>query len=360
MVGSLSRKGLGTKAAALVGAGLLLSSVGMTNAFASKSHAVHSVKSPRTASFVPPKLKGTDMSFIMDGTATTSNEIEIHAINLLAKWGAKVSIHWAPSTSIEYADMLHGGTIMEGGLSVGLAAYNSGIPVEAIALPEPRQDYVLLGRPNISSLADLKGKTLGILDMVGENGVDALIALKAAGLKQSQVNILNVGGQSTRLAALVAGRIDATMLSHASEFALAGQGFHVLYDYMTQNKDLYDGLWFARSTWAKSHQTAAVALNEADLLSFVYFNNKANNAGLVKETASYDSGINTSQTASLFNQLRSIGAYPDGSILSASPLKLQEIYYNKVGALTAQPAVAGWSDLSYGKKALADLGAAAR
>ncbi|MCU1492848.1 MAG: transporter substrate-binding protein [Acidimicrobiaceae bacterium] len=359
MVRTSWKKSLRGKVGVIVGAGLLAGSFGGTAVAAGVKASKPSAKT-QSATFSPPHLGGLNMSVIMDGTASASNEIEMHAINLLSKWGAKVSVHWAPSTSIEYADMLHGGTIMEGGLSVGLAAYNDGIPMEAIALPQPRQDFVLIARPNITSLSDLKGHSIGILDMVGENGVDTLIALKAAALKPSQVSIVDVGGQSTRLAALVSGRIDVTMLSHSAEIALQGQGYHVLYDYMKQDPNLYDGIWWANPSWAKSHEQAAVALNEADLLSFVWFNNKSNTAAAVKETASFDSGISASQTTQLYNELRTLDAYPNGSLLTPSGLKQQEIQYAQVGAITATPVVSNWSALSYGKKALAALGAAAR
>src|SRR6202042_2800762 len=78
----------------------------------------------------------------------------------------------------------------------GVSAIAAGVPLVDFALAQPRQDYVLLGRPGITKLSQLKGKKIGVQDTTGVNYAQALLALKAAGLSTSDVSIVAVGGQS--------------------------------------------------------------------------------------------------------------------------------------------------------------------
>lgn len=96
---------------------------------------------------------------------------------------------------------------------VAVAAYYRSYPVELI---------VPSASP-ITSLAGLKGRTVGIPGKYGESWFGLLVALKAAGLTQTDVKIAEIG--YTQQAALSTGKVDAVVgfrNNDAVQFQLAG------------------------------------------------------------------------------------------------------------------------------------------
>lgn len=303
-----------------------------------------------------PNVRGLHLNFFWEGTPESSNMTEVYAANVLKSWGAHVTFGFAPGTAIAYADMQHGGTFLWDSMPDVLAGFNTGVNLEAVGMAQPRQDYVFITRPNITSLTQLKGKTIGVLDMQGANGAQAIIVLKKAGLSLSQVTIDAGGGQSERLAELISGRVDGTMLSHAAELTLAGQGYHVLYDYTKQDSTLYDDLCSSPASWVKKHPQAVVALNEADFLSFVAFDNPKSDGAMFKMIAGIDPALTRASTVAYFNLVRSLHMYPPGSVMTAAALQAQESLYKSLDAISATPPLSAWVNLSYQQQALKKLG----
>jgi NitT/TauT family transport system substrate-binding protein len=219
------------------------------------------------------------------------------------------------------------------------------------ALAQPRQDYVFLAKQGINTLADLKGKNIGVQDTTGVNYAQALLVVQKAGLTPKDVNIVAVGGQSTRLPALVAGRVDATMLSHSAQIQLAGKGFNTLFDYTKEASNLYDDNVFATPDWLSKNKAVAVAFNKALLDSFKWFNDPANADAVVNEAMQVQPAADRSAITELFKQLRDAGAYPNGTILDPSLLDQQQKLYKDAGALKDTVPVNKWADDSYGKQA---------
>lgn len=292
---------------------------------------------------------------MLQSTANVSKVVEVHAINLMAKNGVQTSIKWNASTPNVAISELTGGTIdaYSEAVTGGVGAIAAGVPLTDIALAQPRQDYVLLGRPGITSLSQLKGKKIGVQDTTGVNYAQALLVLDKAGLKPSDVSIVAVGGQSTRLPALIAGRVDATMLSHTAQIALSSKGYTTLYDYTKQAPQLYDDNVFVTSNWLKAHHALAVQLNKALLQSFAWFDDPANDKQIVDEALKIDPTQDRAATKKLFDLLRSANAYPKGTILSPKLLTEQENIYLKAKAITDTVPVSQWVDDSAAKQALA-------
>ena len=90
----------------------------------------------------------------------------------------------------------------------------AGLPVKLIAVLLGRPDYFLTVRKDIKSVKDLKGKRIAI----GSFGAAADLALRAVA-KQEALDAerdlirLQMGGAASRYAALVAGAVDATILT---------------------------------------------------------------------------------------------------------------------------------------------------
>jgi ABC-type nitrate/sulfonate/bicarbonate transport system substrate-binding protein len=105
----------------------------------------------------------------------------------------------------------------------------SGSPVKVVFVNVNRPMFVFVGRPEIKSVKDLKGKPVG----VGSHGAidDALArrVIAAGGLSpEKDVTILALGSTSNRLGALIAGSISATMLTAPFNLKAERQGFNRL------------------------------------------------------------------------------------------------------------------------------------
>jgi NitT/TauT family transport system substrate-binding protein len=302
-------------------------------------------------------LAGQRFYLIEQSSPTTSKIIAAHAIGILRSEGVDAQLKWNPSSpNIAIAQLQNGdvdafGNAIAGGLSAALA----GIPVEDFALMNPRQDYVFLTRPDISSLSQLKGKSVGVLDVTSINYPQALIVLKKAGLSASDVKIVIAGGQSARLAALVSGRLDGTMLSHAAAIQLVPQGYHVLYDFTKQSPGLQDDNAFAMKSWLATHKALAVAYNEALLKSFVWFNNPKNANAVVQEAIALAPGADQAQTKQLFDTLRGLNWVPEGAILNIPTLTYEQQLFLQVGAIKSTLPVGNWANVYYAKAAKAIL-----
>lgn len=327
---------LGAMVVALVAA--LLASAAAANA------------SGRHAAFkVDPSIKGQRFVMIIQGSGDPSKIVETHAIAVLKSWGVDASVRYNPTSSnvaiaqVESGDADAFANAIAGGYGAAIA----GIPVVDFALLEPRMDYVFISRPDISSIAGLKGKNIGVLDTSSVNYPQALLVLKHGGLGAGDVHIVTAGGQSSRLAALIAGRVDATMLSHNAWLQLQPQGYHMLWDYTKQTGNLYDDNAFAMKSWLASHKALAIAFNEALLVSYAWFDNPKNASAIVQEAVSQFPGNDPANVTKLYDILRSNNAYPKCYSMNIPTLKYQAALFEQLGAIKGHLAVGDWANVAY-------------
>jgi ABC-type nitrate/sulfonate/bicarbonate transport system substrate-binding protein len=318
-----------------------------TSAAAAVTSAAASASSPISG------IAGARFTLMFQSTQAPGEVVEVHAINLLKAEGVNATAKWNASTSNVAITELTNGDIdaysqaVTGALSAALA----GVKIKDFALAQPRQDYVLLANKKITSLADLKGKSIGVSSITGVNYAQALLVLQKAGLKASDVHVVVAGGQSTRVSGLAAGRVDATMLNHAAAVALNAQGFTTLFDYTKQAPNLYDDNVFATPTWLAKNPNLAVAFNKALLDSFVWFNDPANTDAVVAEAQKLDPASDAKSLASQFATLRADGWCPNGSILDPTLLDEQQKLYVQTGAVKATVPLDQWVDDSFAKQA---------
>ena len=80
----------------------------------------------------------------------------------------------------------------------------------------------------IKTAEDLKGKRFAISQLGGQSHAEVLIALQSLGLAVTDVNIVQVGGQGARVAALQAGSVDAIPVDCVLSQELADSGMNIL------------------------------------------------------------------------------------------------------------------------------------
>jgi ABC-type nitrate/sulfonate/bicarbonate transport system substrate-binding protein len=302
-------------------------------------------------------LAGQRFYLMIQSTPTASKVLQDHVIQILKRQGADAQIKWNGTSSNVAIAQLESGDVdgFSNAVAGGLGAAIAGIPIVDFALVNPREDYVFLTRPDVTSLSQLKGKSIGVLDTTSINYPQELIVLKKAGLTAGDVHTVIAGGQSSRLAALVSGRLDGTMLSHAAAIQLQPQGYHVLYDFTKQSAYMYDDNIFATKTWLAAHKTLAVAVNKAILQSFVWFNNPKNADAVVKEAVALAPGTDAAQTKQLFDTLRSLHWAVEKAVLNIKTLKYEAQLFQQVGAVKGSIPVGRWANVYYANAAKAAL-----
>lgn len=304
-----------------------------------------------------PNIKGKTVRIVINGDLELSKIVLAHAEGILQGWGANIQTNYGGTSQVVMGAMVSGqADVLEFSAQGTLSAINNGVVLKAFALPQPRQDYALIGRPNIRTLSDLKGAKIGVLDTVGLNGIQAKFALQAAGLTTNDVHIIQVGGQGARVAALIAGRIDATMVGFMNVLTLQPQGYNLLYSYTKERPDLFDDLFWASPDWLKNNADVAQAFNQALLEAFRWFDNSANKQAFVNETAAAVKGTDLGVTAQMYDVYIQNNMYPANGIMTLDALTSNQQAYVDSGGLPKALPVSQWADVSFAQKALAAEG----
>jgi len=316
-----------------------------------------SVGAAPNAKHAKSSVSGQRFKMIIQGSPDPSKVVEIHAVNLLKKLGVDASVVYNPTSSnVAVAQLMSGDAdVFSNAVAGGYGAAIAGVPLVCFALLEPRQDYTFISRPEDATIASLKGKKVGVLDTSSINYPQALIALKTAKMDQSDVSIVTAGGQSSRLAALLAGRVDATMLSHLSWLKVQSQGYHLLFDYTKQASALYDDTGWATASWLSSHKELAVDFDKALLQSYAWFDNPKNTQAVINEAVALAPGSDPAQVGQLFDILRSNHAYPVGQILNIPTLKYEAALFEQLGTVQGHKPVGEWANIYYAKAAMKAL-----
>src|SRR4249920_1948254 len=108
-----------------------------------------------------------------------------------------------------------------------IAAAVRGIPVKLVFTASAKPQFDMVSQKDIRSIADLKGKFVGISSRGG--AVDLLTQLmvqKNGLLPNKDVTSLVIGGQEDTVLALRAGRISAALLTPPRPLMLAREGFN--------------------------------------------------------------------------------------------------------------------------------------
>ena len=105
----------------------------------------------------------------------------------------------------------------------------SGLPVRIVMSAMDGSDHYLVTSANVKRVEDLKGKTFGISSFGGTPHSEAVTILRKYGMNpEKDVTFLQIGGSSSRYAALESGSIQAAMLVPPFNNFAKKRGFHQL------------------------------------------------------------------------------------------------------------------------------------
>jgi ABC-type nitrate/sulfonate/bicarbonate transport system substrate-binding protein len=160
-------------------------------------------------------------------------------------------------------------------LSVGITdpirAIAKGAPLTLVRVIGNAPPYVLIGKPGLKSIADLKGK---IVSVGAVNDITTVFFEKMAaanGLKKGDYEMMSAGVAAARFAALKAGVVDAAIVLPPLNFQANKAGFVTLGLAADYVKDLpFTGMAMHR-TWAAANMSAAKRVLAATDKSVAWF-----------------------------------------------------------------------------------------
>jgi ABC-type nitrate/sulfonate/bicarbonate transport system substrate-binding protein len=304
-----------------------------------------------TVSSGAPNLAGVSIGFAISSTSIIDT-VSAELVPLILKsWGANAHVDIQSNSAIASAQ-----AVLAGRDQVALEGPGTLIDAHLIALgpSQPRVDYVLVAQNNISSVAQLKGKTVLVSDPKGIDAVILNTELTQAGLNSGDVKTSIVASTAERASALLAGRGTATEVHIDDSIRLAGK-LTSLVDAAKGLPQLADSYLGVSPSWASAHSSAAVAIDEAWLEAVKIFNTE----GAIWQAAAkaYDSG-NAAEVAGLYTPLLNAGLWPISP--SADGFDSASLAYNQQiavasGAANNNPSLQSWAPATYWDQAVANL-----
>ncbi|HWP24399.1 MAG TPA: ABC transporter substrate-binding protein [Candidatus Binatia bacterium] len=138
----------------------------------------------------------------------------------------------------------------------------SGSDLIAIASPLPVLTIDGWARPEIKSLADLRGKRIGVTRFGASSYFSGLSMLEAAGIKPSEVTFIQNGGVGESYAALIGGRVDVCMIGYPFGLRAQNAGFKLLFRPSQTEYGLFPtAVIAARESWLKDPKGRKVAVD---------------------------------------------------------------------------------------------------
>ena len=111
----------------------------------------------------------------------------------------------------------------------GISGAIKGLPIKLVATTQDKLGYLLLVKPNVQKLVDLRAKTVGISTFGSQAYLTTVTLFRRSGMEPGKdVNLLPAGDNAARLAAMDAGKIDAAILSSPFDIFGAKRGYKVL------------------------------------------------------------------------------------------------------------------------------------
>ncbi len=110
-----------------------------------------------------------------------------------------------------------------------VAAAVRGLPIRVLGVMIKKTSYIMVSHPSIRSIEELRGKVVGVSSFGAASDYAVRLAIQKGGLDPKRdVTVVQVGGSSSRLAALRAGTIQATVLVAPFNLQAERMGYRTL------------------------------------------------------------------------------------------------------------------------------------
>jgi len=175
---------------------------------------------------------------VSDLSASQAPSIIAKDLGIYEKYGLEVDVRTFEGAQ-KVTQALAAGQIDAGSVS-GSSAVSSiptDRPMVTVAVMKATIDNSLVVGKNITSAADLKGKSIAISTFGSTSDIAAIAAIEALGLSVDDVTRVQVGGTAARIAAITSGAAAGAAFVQADLPGAMIEGNHVLVDLTEQKGD---------------------------------------------------------------------------------------------------------------------------
>ena len=166
------------------------------------------------------------------------------------------------------------------------SAIMRGLPIRRVFYVQQDPVHVLLAQPEIKSVQDLIGKTVGVTALTDAVGMSANVILRAHGIEAGKVTLLAMLVTDNAIKALTTKRVAATLLAPPYVEELEAKGYVKLAEARTYAPLSFIGLVSSIDTMKKSPQKV-YGMIAALHRTMNYILNPANRTEVVQYVASY-------------------------------------------------------------------------
>lgn len=155
---------------------------------------------------------------------------------------------------------------------------------DAVAIAAEFNDpiYSLVARPEISRIADLKGKVVGMADPDGSIAYSMRKLLALHGMSEKDLRVKTIGGTPARLACLRRGECVAVPLGQPQDLQAQSEGYRLLGTSNDAVPAYVYTVTAARRSWAAANQDTVVRYVRGLSSSFALIRDPAKRAVVVK------------------------------------------------------------------------------
>ncbi|MQA80563.1 MAG: PhnD/SsuA/transferrin family substrate-binding protein [Streptosporangiales bacterium] len=241
--------------------------------------------------------------------------------------------------------------LLSGSLDIGtatpeqmFAAQDEEPELKMICSEVSTNPYSLIVSPNIKTIDDLKGKTIGVTGIgASADYFTAVLMLEDAGLKEKQdYTFINAGPPAQRATALIEGQVDAVMSFEPDAQKLVDKGMKSIAE-ASELDNLHDviiAMYMAKQGWYEDEDNHELAVDffRGYLASVEWLYDPANKSRAVDIIAKQMKVSDKAATATYDKFVTELKAYPkDGRI---DPAFLETTAKNaKIAGVKAAPAI---------------------
>ena len=120
--------------------------------------------------------------------------------------------------------------LAQNGYSSAIAAAVAGADIKIVGGIANILPFVIVGRPEVKTFEDLKGKTIAVSRFGSSTHASAKMAMEHFGMAEGDVTVLQLGGEADRTAAFMTDQVAANVLQYPVAQDLIDDGANLLVD----------------------------------------------------------------------------------------------------------------------------------
>jgi NitT/TauT family transport system substrate-binding protein len=163
-----------------------------------------------------------------------------------------------------------------------IRANDKGAPVAVVRIVIQAPPYALLVKPEIKTMADLKGKTIIVGGAKDITRIFTERMLATGGLKTGDYDLVYAGATSARFSALKSGAVDAALLTMPFNFFAETAGYTSLGFTFDVLPDMPFAVMAVNREWATAHADVLKRFLDAYTKGVAWFDDPKNRAAAVK------------------------------------------------------------------------------